>query len=98
MPVLPGELLVKRYRIVSLLGSGQSGAVYRAWDSADKRDVALKELRDDDPETQQLFREEARRLSRVQHPQLPRVFDHFTWTKLVTISSPNILTASICRA
>ncbi|MCO5203971.1 MAG: bifunctional serine/threonine-protein kinase/formylglycine-generating enzyme family protein [Anaerolineae bacterium] len=77
MPVLPGELLVKRYRIVSLLGSGQSGAVYRAWDSADKRDVALKELRDDDPETQQLFREEARRLSRVHHPQLPRVFDHF---------------------
>lgn len=77
MPYLPGELLNKRYRIVGLLGSGQYGAVYRAYDVIDRSDVALKEYRDPSLETQRLFRAEARRLSRLSHPQLPAVLDHF---------------------
>ena len=32
MPLLPGELLNQRYRIVSLLAAGRYGATYRAWD------------------------------------------------------------------
>lgn len=77
MPLLPGEILNKRYRIVSLLAEGPYGAMYRAWDIVDKRDFAIKEYLDPSVETQQLFRAEARRLIGLRHPQLPAVRDHF---------------------
>ena len=77
MPLLPGELLHKRYRIVSLLASGAHGAVYRAWDAADRRDVAIKEYLDPSVEAQRRFRAEARRLAGLGHPQLPETLDHF---------------------
>ena len=32
MPLLPGEILNKRYRIIGLLGGGQYGSTYRAID------------------------------------------------------------------
>ena len=77
MPLLPGELLNKRYRIVSLLAEGPYGAVYRAWDQSDRRSVAVKEYLDDSGETQRRFRAQARALSRLSHPQLPTFRDHF---------------------
>lgn len=77
MPLLPGELLNKRYRIVSLLAEGPYGAMYRAWDVVDKRDFAIKEYLDPSVEMQQLFRAEARRLIGLSHPQLPVIRDHF---------------------
>jgi formylglycine-generating enzyme required for sulfatase activity len=77
MPLLPRELLNKRYRIVNLLAEGPYGAVYRAWDQVDKRDVAIKEYLDPSPEIQKLFRAEASRLAGNKHPQLPAVRDHF---------------------
>ncbi|WP_420631124.1 SUMF1/EgtB/PvdO family nonheme iron enzyme [Candidatus Leptofilum sp.] len=77
MPLYPGELLNKRYRIVSLLAEGQYGAVYRARDVVDNLDVAVKEYRDSSVEMQKRFRQEARRLSDMSHPQLPTVLDHF---------------------
>ncbi|MAT96922.1 MAG: hypothetical protein CL608_07250 [Anaerolineaceae bacterium] len=77
MPLYPGELLNKRYRILNLLAEGQYGAVYRARDVVDNRDVALKEYRDSSVAMQKLFRQEARRLSDLSHPQLPQVLDHF---------------------
>lgn len=77
MTYLPETTLAGRYRILHLLGQGQAGAVYRAWDSKDKAHVAIKEYRDAGYETQRLFREEARRLSRLAHPQLPSIRDHF---------------------
>jgi eukaryotic-like serine/threonine-protein kinase len=77
MPLYPGELLNKRYRIINLLAEGQYGATYRAWDVVDNRDVAVKEYRDSTVTMQKLFREEARRLSDLSHPQLPTVLDHF---------------------
>jgi formylglycine-generating enzyme required for sulfatase activity len=77
MRLLPGELLNKRYRIVSLLAEGQYGAVYRAWDVQAKRDCAIKEYLDPSVEIQKRFRAEARRLSDLNHPQLPAVLDHF---------------------
>jgi serine/threonine-protein kinase len=81
MPLLPEEILNKRYRIVSLLGKGQYGAVYRGWDVKDKREVAIKEYLDPSTETQRRFRAEARRLSALKHPQLPAVLDHFSLEK-----------------
>ena len=77
MPFYPGELLNKRYRIVSLLADGQYGAVYRAWDVVDRQDVAVKEYLNSSVDTQKRFRQEARRLSGLSHPQLPQVLDHF---------------------
>ena len=77
MPLLPVELLNKRYRIVSLLGDGPYGAVYRAYDVVDEREVAVKEYLDPSPETARLFRAEANRLSALNHPQIPAVWDHF---------------------
>jgi formylglycine-generating enzyme required for sulfatase activity len=77
MALLPGEILKKRYRIVNLLAEGSYGAVYRAWDIDDKFDVAIKEYLDPSHEIQRLFRDEASRLSRLKHPQLPKVLDHF---------------------
>ena len=77
MPLLPEELLSQRYRIVSLLGRGEEGAVYRAWDVHEEVEVAIKEHLDPRLETQKRFRAAARRLSRLQHPQLPAVRDHF---------------------
>ncbi|MFQ5399730.1 MAG: bifunctional serine/threonine-protein kinase/formylglycine-generating enzyme family protein [Anaerolineae bacterium] len=77
MPLLPGEILNQRYRIVCLLGEGAYGAVYRAYDVTDGRDVAVKEYLNHSLEIQRRFREEARRLARLKHPQLLPVLDHF---------------------
>jgi formylglycine-generating enzyme required for sulfatase activity len=77
MPLLPDEILNKRYRIASLMAEGAYGAVYQAWDLVDRREVAVKEYLDPSPEIQKLFRSEAVRLSRLKHAQLPEVRDHF---------------------
>jgi eukaryotic-like serine/threonine-protein kinase len=77
MPLLPGEVLNKRYQILNLLGSGPYGAVYRAWDISAKFNVTIKEYLDPSVETQKRFRSEARRLSRLKHPQLAETLDHF---------------------
>ncbi|MCB9423005.1 MAG: SUMF1/EgtB/PvdO family nonheme iron enzyme [Ardenticatenaceae bacterium] len=77
MPLLPGEILNQRYRILSLLAEGAHGATYRAWDVKAEQDVAVKEYLDPSPETQRRFRAEARRLSQLEHPQLAPVLDHF---------------------
>ena len=77
MPLIPGEVLNKRYKIVSLLGTGPYGATYRAWDVSAEADVAIKEYLDPTVETQKQFRAVARRLNRLQHPSLPPYLDHF---------------------
>ncbi|MGB1253437.1 MAG: SUMF1/EgtB/PvdO family nonheme iron enzyme [Candidatus Promineifilaceae bacterium] len=78
MPLISGEILVQRYRIVSLLGQGSAGATYRAWDVKARRDVAIKEILDTSAETQRLFRAEAQALGRLNHAQLPVVLDYFS--------------------
>jgi formylglycine-generating enzyme required for sulfatase activity len=77
MPLLPGEILNTRYRIVGLLGEGPYGAVYRAWETSELADVAIKEYLDPSPEAQRLFRSEANRLGKMKHDQLPAIKDHF---------------------
>ncbi len=77
MPLLPGEILNQRYRIVSLLATSPYGATYRAFDIHDQRDYAIKEYLDDSPETKKRFRIEARELTQLNHPQLPIFRDHF---------------------
>lgn len=71
-----GQVLQNRYRIVSLLGQGGYGAVYRAWDLQKNEPRALKENQQADIGKQ--FEVEANILKGIQHPSLPKVYDLFS--------------------
>ena len=84
MTLTTGQVLQNRYRIVSLLGQGGMGAVYRAWDTRLNVAVALKEMTHQpglDPHTlaqlRQQFQQEAQVLALLSHPHLVRVTDFF---------------------
>ncbi len=77
MPLITGQVLNSRYRVVRLLGQGGFGAVYRAWDANLNRPCAVKENLDTSPEAQRQFTREATVLANLSHPNLPRVTDHF---------------------
>jgi serine/threonine protein kinase len=84
MPLTPGQILQNRYRIISLLGQGGMGAVYRAWDTRLSVPVAIKEMVPQpglDSQTlaqlRQQFQREAMVLARLIHPNLVRVTDFF---------------------
>ena len=75
---LPGAVLAQRYRIVSLLGRGGMGEVYRATDLLLGQPVALKFLppataRDEAALAR--FRNEVRIARQVSHPNVCRVYD-----------------------
>jgi serine/threonine protein kinase len=66
------------YEIVSALGAGGMGEVYRAKDSRLGREVAIKVLPAavaQDPERLRRFEQEARAASAIHHPNLLTVFD-----------------------
>ncbi len=77
MPLAIGTFLNGRYRIISLLGQGGFGAVYRAFDQNMSKLVAIKENLDTAPDAQGQFWQEAQILSNLRHPNLPAVTDHF---------------------
>src|SRR5277367_2844522 len=66
------------YEIVSMLGVGGMGEVYRARDSRLNRDVAIKILREDGtagPEGRSRFEREARAVAALNHPNIIAVYD-----------------------
>ena len=66
------------YQILSLVGSGGMGEVYRARDSRLRRDVAIKVLPDvdaRDPELLKRLQREARAISQLNHPNIVAVYD-----------------------
>ena len=69
MTLTPGRRL-GAYDVVSLLGSGGMGEVYRAHDSRLKRDVALKVLHLDNEDARFRFEREARALAALNHPNI----------------------------
>ena len=80
-----GEIVLQgRYTVLSQVGGGAMGAVYRVYDARLDKILALKELAlisHNDEEKQIVrdrFREEARILSNLNHPHLPRVIDFFS--------------------
>jgi len=78
MTLSPGTILKDRYRIVSVLGQGGMGAVYRAEDDNLGIDVAVKENLFLSDEYTRQFQREANILAGLRHPNLPRVIDYFS--------------------
>lgn len=81
-----GSLVEGRYRVLSLLGHGGMGAVYRALDTRLDVHVALKEMlvqpdldRSTAERLREQFRREAKLLALLSHPNLVRVTDSFEW-------------------
>jgi serine/threonine-protein kinase len=74
----PGEVIAGRYRVMSLLGRGGGGVVYRAQQLGILRDVAIKILA---PESQlhsaaaRRFEREARLVSRLRHPNTVTLYE-----------------------
>jgi len=77
-----GTILQNRYQIIRQLGVGGMGAAYLANDlRLGNRLVVVKENVGGDP---QQFQIEANILATLNHPNLPRVSDHFVETATVT--------------
>ena len=77
MPLAPG-ISLGPYKIVSPLGAGGMGEVYRARDTRLRRDVALKILPADvyeDSARRARFEEEARAAAALNHPNILSVHD-----------------------
>jgi serine/threonine-protein kinase len=68
---------VAEYQVISALGQGGMGAVYRAHDTKLNRDVALKVLLPevaDNPERLARFRREAQILALLNHPNIAHIY------------------------
>lgn len=71
-----GRVVLGRLEILELLGEGQTGRVYQAYDRVLKTEVAVKEFSEKWLEGGDVtFRHELRFLSRLNHPSLVKVFD-----------------------
>ena len=77
MPLTPEAILNGRYRIISILGQGGMGAVYRAEDIHLHTPIAVKENLFLTSEYSRQFEREATIMARLRHPHLPRVRDFF---------------------
>jgi serine/threonine-protein kinase len=82
--ILPGGTMLGRYRIEEELGQGQSGVVYRAFDTAIERVVAIKCLRPPgtnvgpggtNSRKKDVQLEEAKVIGQLNHPHITAVFD-----------------------
>lgn len=81
--MLPGGTMLGRYRIEEELGQGQGGVVYRAFDTAIERVVAIKCLRTPSPEVdpggthsrKDVQFEEVKVIGQLNHPHITAVFD-----------------------
>ena len=73
---------ISHYEILSPLGAGSMGEVYRARDSRLDRDVAIKvlpELVSSDPQRRRRFEVEAKAAAALNHPNILAVFEMGTY-------------------
>jgi serine/threonine protein kinase len=84
MPLVPGQVVHGRYRVIALLSQGGMGAVYEVMDTTLNVRCALKEMIPYPgtagsalPQLREQFQQEAQLLAGLRHPNLPRVSDHF---------------------
>jgi predicted Ser/Thr protein kinase len=69
------RLFAGRYQLVERLGAGGFAIVYRAWDAALGRTVAVKILHGGSEHVRERFRREAEAVARLAHPDIVRVYD-----------------------
>ena len=81
----PNHLLNQRYRILSQLGKGGFGAIYKAEDAQlGNRLLAVKEMSQSGLSPQEIieatenFKREALLLASLTHPNLPSIYDYFS--------------------
>jgi hypothetical protein len=82
-----------RYRIEEEIGAGGMGVVYRAYDEKLERELAIKVLTPgalNDEAARKRFRNEARVLSRLNHPSIQTIhdFDNFEGDAQIIRSDP----------
>jgi tRNA A-37 threonylcarbamoyl transferase component Bud32 len=84
-PLKPGTLLIGRYRMLRQIGQGGFGSVYQARDLRQRgRLVAIKQIDlgllkpREIIEATDAFNREITFLSTLSHPNLPKIYDHFT--------------------
>lgn len=77
-PELSGETLAERYRLITPVGRGAMGAVWRARDLAGRRDVAVKLIdgRRDGTNRAARFLREGRAMARLHSPHVVGILDH----------------------
>ena len=74
-PTGPPLRHIGEFELLSELGHGNMGKVYRSWQPSLGRQVALKVLsRADDPKAKARFHREIHALGRVDHPNLVKIF------------------------
>lgn len=75
---LIGQLLASRFQLQEMIGQGAMAVVYKAKQTAVDRFVAVKIMRPElatDPVQVKRFQREARSLSKLDHPNLLKIFD-----------------------
>ena len=79
------RLLNRRYLLIQQLGRGGMGVVYKAMDTLlGNRFVAVKEMSQKNlsllevARATEAFKREALLLASLSHPNLPRIYDHFS--------------------
>jgi serine/threonine protein kinase len=80
VPDAAPRLIADRYEVVRVLGEGSSGCTLLCSDLREDRRVAVKELhfaRLGNWKYLELFEREAKMLSMLHHPGIPRIFDYF---------------------
>jgi serine/threonine protein kinase len=75
VPINPGEVIDGKYEIISNLGQGGMGVVYKARALSLNRDVAIKMLTHVDADTVKRFSSEAKNLAKFKHPAVVRIDD-----------------------
>jgi serine/threonine protein kinase len=79
MQLQEGDLLARRYKLKQRIGSGGMSVIWRAFDEALERTVAVKVLDGPlgtDPRYRDLIRREARAAASIEHPHAINVYDY----------------------
>jgi len=74
-----GSRIAGRYEVLTVLGKGGMGMVYKAFDRMLEEEVAIKVLRKDvmgDPESARRFRAEIKLARKVTHPNVCRIHEY----------------------
>jgi eukaryotic-like serine/threonine-protein kinase len=79
MQLQEGDVLARRYRLGQRIGSGGMSVIWRAWDEALQRTVAVKVLDGPlgtDHAHREMIQREARAAARIEHPHAIQVYDY----------------------